>query len=569
MRIIFLFLLSLTISISQPFKREASTLPCSVNTSQLSLPFAGGVNNPNAEFFDGDGDGDFDLFVFESDLSLDYYKNVGTKFSPQFQLSTGELTLPEFQTWFLFVDLNGDSLPDLFTDDFGSDVRWYINTGTISNPIFTLQDSVMIDSSGTPILGGLNSIPAFCDIDNDGDLDFFSANSAVGTINFYRNIGTKHNPIFAFETDFWQGIQILGGDNKNTNSSLKKHGASSLYFGDFDHDGKDDLLYGDLFTFGMYYFHHENDSMVAQTNHFPTNDPINSFGFNAPRCIDIDGDNDLDLFVCGLHPGTSLHSFTFYENTGNQDSFYFVRKTDDYLQAIDIGKYSHPTFCDIDGDGDFDLFVGSTDKGIAYFQNIGTLSHPNFILADTSFAHVGGNYEYDPVFIDIDGDGDKDLFVGNFSGRLVFYKNVGTATSPSYALTASPSSDSIHVSQDLSPAFVDIDNDGDFDLFIGKPNGTIAFYRNQGNALIFLPVLEAQSFQNITAGQFAKPLFYDIDNDGDFDLFIGTSEGGIHYYENIGTQTNPQFIRRTNRFAETDKASEVDPTLCDIDNDGE
>ncbi|MEK7263879.1 MAG: T9SS type A sorting domain-containing protein [Bacteroidota bacterium] len=533
----------------------------------LTLPFAGGINGPNHQFFDAEGDGDYDLFVFDQDITLDFYKNDGTRFSPDFRLATAEFMLPAFNMWFLFQDLNGDGLQDLCTDDAElSGVRYYINTGTAEEPLFTIADSTVFDTSGSPILGGLNSVPGFSDIDNDGDFDFFSVNSTGGTINFYQNTGSAQTPQFAFVTDYWQSIQIIGG-KKN------KHGAAAIRFCDIDNDGDDDLFYGDLFTFGLYLFRNISDSLIAETDNFPLNDPVESFGFNMPQLVDIDGDYDFDLFVGSLHPGTSMHSFSYFRNTGTITTFQFVRITNDYLPMIDVGKNSHPAFCDIDADGDKDLFIGSIDKGVLFFKNIAQQSNAVdvllFELADTNFANVGGNYDYDPLFIDIDNDTDFDLFIGNFSGRLQFYKNNGTPTSPAFVLAAFPATDSIHISQSLAPEFADIDADGDYDLFVGKPNGTIAFYRNIGNASSFQPVLENSSYQNIDVGENAKPQFLDFDNDEDKDLFIGNTSGSLYYFENIGTMTNPQFILSDAHFAQTDKASEFDPALVDFDDDND
>jgi hypothetical protein len=551
-------------STAQPFQREANSISCTINGTNVALPFAGGINAPNHQYFDVDGDGDYDLFIFDSDLSLDFYRNIGNASSAEFQLATGEFFLPPFSMWYLFVDLNGDGLKDFCCDDFQNGVRYYVNNGSATNPHFIIADSSLHDTEGNIVFGGLNSIPAFADIDHDNDLDFFSVNSASGTLNLYRNVGTISSPSFQFITDYWQSIQIIGGKNE-----AQKHGAAALRFGDLDNNGFFDLLYGDLFSFGMYYFHNVADSMIQVTGFFPENDPITSFGFNMPMLVDIDADNDWDLFVGGLHPGTSRSSFTFFKNIGSASSFQFQRITDNYLSMIDVGKNSHPAFCDIDGDGDADFFIGSVDKGVFFFRNTGTQTQPNFFLADSHFANVTGNYDYDPTFVDIDADGDFDLFVGNFSGKLSFYKNNGTPTAPSLSLTASPASDTIRVSQSLSPTFVDIDADGDFDLFIGKPNGTLAFYRNQGNAATFLPQLESVPFQNISVQQFAKPFFSDFDSDGDFDLFIGCSIGKVAYYENIGSASNPQFVLNTNHFANTDNVSEVDPSLVDIDNDND
>ena len=76
-----------------------------------------------------------------------------------------------------------------------------------------------------------------------------------------------------------------------------------------------------------------------------------------------------------------------------------------------LGNYSSPTFADIDGDGDLDLYVGNMQGKIKVFTNT------NGVFTPTTDLQVGGTdidagYRSRPTFADIDGDGDLDLYVG-------------------------------------------------------------------------------------------------------------------------------------------------------------
>ena len=99
--------------------------------------------------------------------------------------------------------------------------------------------------------------------------------------------------------------------------------------------------------------------------------------------------------------------------------------------------------------------------------------------------------------------------------------------------------------------FVDIDNDNDGDLFVGKADGRLAYFLNQGNSIapnfklitedfeVFHAGVDEQSnptlFRTVLdVGENAAPEFVDIDNDGDQDMFIGSQDGHIFYYENQG-----------------------------------
>jgi hypothetical protein len=91
-------------------------------------------------------------------------------------------------------------------------------------------------------------------------------------------------------------------------------------------------------------------------------------------------------------------------------------------------------------------------------------------------------------FADIDGDSDWDLLVSRgdwvtlhlSGGDLALYRNVGSAEEPCFALETERFRD-IHVPSHACPAFVDIDADGDLDVFLGELDGGLYFYRNTGS----------------------------------------------------------------------------------------
>lgn len=136
-----------------------------------------------------------------------------------------------------------------------------------------------------------------------------------------------------------------------------------------------------------------------------------------------------------------------------------------------------------------------------------------------------------PTFVDIDNDGDKDLFLGSSNGRVYYYKNNGTVNSPNYTFV-SDFYQSIDVGDDSTPRFTDIDGDGDLDLFIGTRSGTIWQYINTGTVANPVFALQTQNYKNINVFGGACPVFVDIDTDTDADLFIGNLKGGLYYYEN-------------------------------------
>ncbi len=558
--------------LAQPYVHQVDAIPVNVLGLPLALPFAGGINSPTHQFVDIDGDGDKDLIVLDNDLAVDFYRNEGTRFNPDFKLRNGLIVLPAFSRWFLFVDYDGDGRIDLCTEDSTySGIKLYKNTGTVESPLFVLLSSTLIDSAGNQLLAGANCIPVFADIDADGDLDLLSPN-IIGTVNFYENVGSSTLPVYAFRTEFWQHVTIYGDTCTTSPARSSLHGAAVYSFADINGDGTLDMFIGDFFSMNLFHLCNNGTPQVPHIEccslAFPPSQPVHTQGFNQASFVDIDSDGDLDLFIGVLGGITQRDGFWFYENSGNSTAPLFQLRTKNYLGMIDVGMNAHPAFVDIDADGDQDMFIGNLNGTISFFRNDGTPMLPSFTRIDTFYQNMSGGYSFIPAFVDIDNDGRKDLFIGKYDGRVSYYHNVGSPQSALFVAASSPV-DTIRTTANAAPVFVDIDDDGDNDFFVGGSNGFLKFYRNDGSPSLFQPVLISASYQNITAGQNAIPAFLDSETDGDEDLFIGTSEGRIEFYRNTGTPDTAQFIRVTNAYGGTVPTQEASPSFVDIDGDGD
>jgi len=200
-------------------------------------------------------------------------------------------------------------------------------------------------------------------------------------------------------------------------------------------------------------------------------------------------------------------------------------------------NWTKPAPVDIDADGDFDMFIGEREGGIFHYRNDGTPDSPSWTFVGYTSAVVdSGNSA--PTYVDIDGDGDYDAFIGEGDGNITFYRNDGDATSPIWTYVTDKY-ESIDVGSSSIPTFVDIDGDGDYDMFIGKGEGTISFYRNDGTPEAPVWTLVTKNYADIDVGGRSTPTFADIDADGDFDLFIGEEDGNINFYQNDGTPESP------------------------------
>ena len=244
---------------------------------------------------------------------------------------------------------------------------------------------------------------------------------------------------------------------------------------------------------------------------------------------------------------------------------------------------------DLDNDGDLDLLTHyeqlEDNRIVVYFENNGSSSIPSFAGSDPLINPFGlDSLPYISTFdaVDIDNDGDQDLFVGNYEeGTISFYENAGTPTSPNFIEGVVNPMGLSALEDFLIPIFVDIDNDGDQDLFIGEEYGHIKFFENVGTPT-------AANFATFQENPFGLELFStgtylsfyqftDIDNDGDFDILYsaldyagGAYNGGIFFQENVGTPENPTFSGRIeDPFGLTAPYYLIIPEVADMDNDGD
>ena len=199
--------------------------------------------------------------------------------------------------------------------------------------------------------------------------------------------------------------------------------------------------------------------------------------------------------TCPVTPAVTEHSGVFGTGLGNA----FHIKTSAPVVAYQMFPYGGgavaatsaslllPTSAwDIDNDGDQDAFIGNLAGNILFSRNTGTVSAPAFAAAITNpFGLTNVGAQANPAFLDSDGDGDLDLFVGNVDGDIVFFKNNGNVNTPAFAASTLNPLGVINVDSNAAPAFADIDNDGDLDAFVGTKSGTTNFLLND-SAAVFL-----------------------------------------------------------------------------------
>jgi len=445
----------------------------------------------------GNKDGKVSFFRNEGDINSPIWVQITDFYN---SIDVGLESAP------VFADIDADSDLDLFVGKEDGTLSFYRNDGTKETPSWYL-----VSENYDSIDVGAKSIPTFVDIDADGDFDLFLGEE-YGNVNFYRNTGNDTLPQWDPITAYYNSIDVGR--------------RSSPVFADIDDDSDFDLFIGQ--DEGQVFFY-KNDGTIYLPDWRLLNESylfVDLGSYSRPALVDIDSDDDADLFV-GEYDG----NIGFYQNQATVPIPSWSMITENYF-AIHADNYSAPTFADIDGDGDPDLFIGRKDGTIDFYENIGTAESAfwNLIPGEYDFLDVGTYVS--PTFVDIDGDFDLDMFVGQIYGKIYFYRNDGTYQLPSWTLV-SDNFESIDVGWYSVPTFGDMDSDGDYDLLVGNEEGRISFYQNEGTAQAFSFLFNTDSFDSIDVGKRSSPVLCDFDLDNDLDLFVGESKGGLHYYKNL------------------------------------
>jgi hypothetical protein len=308
--------------------------------------------------------------------------------------------------------------------------------------------------------------------------------------------------------------------------------------------------------------------------------------------FDYDGDGDPDIYFVNGAPLRDAKpergpKNALYRNDGN---FRFTDVTD-AAGVGDTGFGLGVAVGDYDNDGDLDLFVNNYGPNVLYRNNgDGTFT------GVTQAAGVAGGNEVGAGanFLDIDGDGDLDLFVANYieftprmhivhhiagspiySGPLDYppspnrlYRNNGDGTFTDISVASGIAA---HKGKGMGTVCADYDNDGDTDIFVANDEWPNFLFQNDGRGHFQEVGLasgvaydldgDAQSSMAVTCG--------DYDGDGWLDFHVTSYQRELAtLYRNCGNGFFEDVTRRTGAGAGTVPHVTWGNGFVDFDSDG-
>ncbi|MDP6469044.1 MAG: CRTAC1 family protein [Pirellulaceae bacterium] len=284
-------------------------------------------------------------------------------------------------------------------------------------------------------------------------------------------------------------------------------------------------------------------------------------GGHGAMFADVDDDSLTDLYITMIfnNPMPDL----FFDNLDGRR----FANAGKQCGIADFDGGSHGAcFADLDNDGDYDLFNGTTwdHSDFPAVNNIFRNDGRGRFLDVTAHSNIPPERRWPTrgvLTFDMDGDGDLDLFcVTNYQGsadppdeRNEVYRNDG-----SLKFQPIRGGDLFWAPCGQGATDTDFDSDGDIDVIAANRTGSVNVLQNDGKGNFNRVDSKSIGIQHRAGDGISMA---DVDNDGDLDMLLATADVG-HLYLNQGDGT----LKSWQSFADTDGYM---GGFADLDNDGD
>jgi len=320
-----------------------------------------------------------------------------------------------------------------------------------------------------------------------------------------------------FSQNAWQGFEsiMIRGYAKMIADEY------GVVVADFNNDDLPDVFTCGLFEGEHLYINYGNFSFLDQAKNWGLNkqDPIPEKHFNLGACAgDIDNDGFVDLYVSTLNGHNKL-----YKNIKGR-RFEDMSKISGCIGSQD-DRTNSCIMGDVDNDGDLDIFILNEYSSNRLFLNNGAGVYSE-ITKSAGLKSIGGGMA--GTFGDIDGDGDIDLFVSNWSIPNALYlnklKESGILEFENIAEKSGVLGESFTKSNGV--VLTDIDVDGDLDIFVANRKSSNHLYINDGKGLF---TDEAAARLGLDTFKTNGVLIADMDGDAYKDIYLSNVGENIFY----------------------------------------
>ena len=241
-------------------------------------------------------------------------------------------------------DVDGDGDLDAFVANAGQGNRVWINQGGAQN-----STAGEFSDSGQSLGYSGSFDVSLGDVDGDGDLDAFVANSGQGN-RVWINQGRAQNG--------------TAGSFSDSGQSLGTFSSVGARLGDVDSDGDLDAFVANSSDGNRVWINQGGAQNGTAGSFSDSGQSLGSFNSWSVSLGDVDGDGDLDAFVANVGQGNRVWINQGGLQSGTAGTFSVGQSLGSSVgQGVNLG--------DVDGDGDLDAFVANASQGNGVWINQG------------------------------------------------------------------------------------------------------------------------------------------------------------------------------------------------------